>query len=144
MSTKTSTTEAFERAATQLVPSKNTKKKKRPAPLSIRVSDEERARLKREAAGGSVHGYVRDRLFGPAASKSIRVRRARIADDEALGRVLGALGRARLSSNLNQIAKAAHIGALPVTPELLAEIQAACAELRAMRQDLMTALGKRL
>jgi Mobilization protein NikA len=116
-------------------------RKKRPAPLSIRVSDEEREKLKVDAAGGSIHGYVRNRLFGADASSSIRVRRGKTIDHEILGRVLGALGQSRLSSNINQIAKAANIGALPVTPELTATLHEVCTDIRAMRRDLIMALG---
>jgi hypothetical protein len=45
------------------------------------------------------------------------------------------------SSLLNQIAKAAHMGALPVTPELEEDLQEACQAVRSMRSDLMRALG---
>ncbi len=117
------------------------KTQKRPAPLSIRVSDEERAKLKLAAAGGSINGYVRNRLFGAAASPSRRVQRPNSLDHAALGRVLGTLGKSRLSSNLNQIAKAANMGALPVTPDLINELHTACADIQAMRHDLITAIG---
>jgi hypothetical protein len=51
------------------------------------------------------------------------------------------LGQSRLSSNLNQLAKAVNTGALPVTPETESEIVAACASVTAMRYDLLNALG---
>jgi len=56
-------------------------------------------------------------------------------------KVLAALGNSRLSSNLNQIAKAANRGALPVTEELSLDLQSACLDIRAMRMALMMALG---
>ncbi|MEO1242763.1 MAG: hypothetical protein AAFX54_12715 [Pseudomonadota bacterium] len=115
-------------------------RKKRPPPLSIRVSDDERARLKRDASGGSVNAYVRQKLFG-ASAVSRKSKRQPAADMEALGRVLGALGQSRLASNLNQIAKAANMGALPVTPELEKELHDICADIHAMRCDLLKALG---
>lgn len=62
-------------------------------------------------------------------------------DAEALGRVLGALGQSRLSSNLNQLAKAVNTGSLPVTPETEADLVAACRDVAAMRSLLMRALG---
>lgn len=131
---------AFSQAA-QLAAPEKPRKKKRPAPLSIRISDEEREQLKTEAAGASVHGYVRDCLFGAAASKHSRVRRPASVDHAALARILGTLGQSRLSSNLNQLAKSANMGALPVTPELSQELHNACADIATMRQDLMRALG---
>ena len=85
--------------------------------------------------------YIRQRLF----EGDLTPRRTRgqtpIKDHAALGQVLGALGSSRLSSNLNQLAKAAHLGALPVTPELEADLFEACDSIRAMRRDLMIALG---
>ena len=115
-------------------------KKKRPAPLSVRVSDEEKALLKRLAGNRSVNGYIRQKLFGDAV-KPKSVRGSPSVDREALAKTLGALGQSRLSSNLNQLAKAANMGALPVSPELVAELTRACADIQAMRRDLIAALG---
>ncbi|MCF8466224.1 MAG: hypothetical protein K9G33_02380, partial [Sneathiella sp.] len=64
-----------------------------------------------------------------------------VKDHEALGRVLGALGSSRLSSNLNQLAKAANTGSLPVTPDTEAELREACAAVLVMREELLMALG---
>ena len=127
-------------SAIKTAPLVKKQRNKRPPPLSIRVTDEERAILSRDAAGRSVNGYIREKLFGPDVVRR-RVRKAPSVDQEALGRVLGALGRSRLSSNLNQIAKAANMGALPVTPELKKELREACADIRTMRTALIQALG---
>ncbi|MDQ3187053.1 MAG: hypothetical protein M3Q16_11485, partial [Pseudomonadota bacterium] len=62
-------------------------------------------------------------------------------DTALLALVLGELGRSRLASNINQLAKAANMGALDVTPEIEREIEQACAEIQAMRALLITALG---
>lgn len=45
------------------------------------------------------------------------------------------MGQSRLSSNLNQLAKA-------VTPETEADLKQACREISALRADLLRALGK--
>ncbi len=55
--------------------------------------------------------------------------------------MLGALGRSRLSSNLNQLAKAVHSGSLPVTPETKQAILDACAAVQSMSGELIKALG---
>jgi hypothetical protein len=110
------------------------------APFSLRLSAQERARLEADAGGLPLGEYIRRRVFADGATPRRRTRRP-IADHESLARVLAELGRARLASNLNQIAKSANSGSLPVTPELSAEINAACADVRAMRDDLITALG---
>ena len=116
-------------------------KKKTPPPFSIRFTFEERARLGKAAAGMPLGAYIRHKLF----DGELTPRRTRgsnpVKDHAELARVLGALGASRLSSNLNQIAKAAHLGALPVTPELEEELGQACSDIRSMRADLMKALG---
>jgi len=62
-------------------------------------------------------------------------------DRQALARVLALLGQSRISNNLNQLAHAANIGALPVTPETEAELAEAVRDVRTVRILLLTALG---
>ena len=120
---------------------KEVSKPKPPPPFSLRLSFEERAVLEHAAAGQSLGAYIRSKLFdGDLTPRRTRGHRP-VKDHTALAKVLGALGQSRLSSNLNQLAKAAHIGALPVTPELAEELFDACAQIRAMRIDLLKALG---
>ena len=114
--------------------------RKRPAPLSLRVTDEERAFLEKAAGSRSVNAYIREKVFGDAASPR-RIYRKPRPDEAAISQALGQLGQSRLSSNLNQIAKAANLGTLPVTTELSAELAAACSDIRAMRSALIEALG---
>lgn len=116
-------------------------KKKTPPPFSIRFTFEERARLEKAAAGMPLGAYIRQKLFDGELSPRRTRGHNPVKDHANLARVLGALGASRLSSNLNQIAKAAHLGALPVTPELEEEISEACRNIRSMRTDLMKALG---
>ena len=115
-------------------------KPKAPSPFCVRLSDEEKARLRADAGGRPLGAYVRDRLFGEAAQKR-RISRKPKVDDEALGRVLAALGQSRLSSNLNQIAKGVNTGTLPLTPDVEADMRKACEAVAAMRRDLVKALG---
>ncbi|MFT7045480.1 MAG: hypothetical protein ACJAYH_000746 [Celeribacter sp.] len=113
-----------------------------PPPFSIRFTFEERARLDTERGRHSMAVHIRERLFGDQASVRKKPGNSPIRDSEALGRVLGALGASRLSSNLNQLAKAVNTGSLPVTPETEADLVAACKEVMALRNDLLRALGK--
>lgn len=114
---------------------------KYPPPFSLRLTFEERAKLEKLAAGMSLGAYIRDRLFGEDASPR-RIRgKTPIKDHEALGQVLGALGASRLSNNLNQLARAAHSGSLPVSDQTEAALIDAYDEIVAMRQDLLRALG---
>lgn len=116
------------------------KRRKRPAPFSLRLSPAERARLAVEAAGAPLGAYIKEKVF---ASGPVRSRRAGIGveDRQALARALALLGGSRLSSNLNQLAYAVNVGALPVTPETEAELYAAARDVRAIRSLLLTALG---
>lgn len=116
-------------------------RRRRPAPFSLRLTAQERAVLEQAAGEMSLGTYIRHKLFDGDIRPRPPRRRYPVKDHAALGQVLGALGRSRLSSNLNQLAKAAHGGALPVTPELEEELREACAAIRRMRDDLMRALG---
>lgn len=115
-------------------------RKKRPAPFSLRLSEEERARLVKEAGGTPLGGYIKAKVLG---SPSIRQRRSghSVQDRQALAQALALLGRSRISSNLNQLAYAVNIGSLPVTPETEEDLCEALRAVRDMRTLLLTALG---
>jgi len=113
--------------------------KKREAPFSLRLSFEEKAALKEMAGDVPLGAFIKAVLFDGAAH-NVPHKNPKVSDDEALGRVLGALGKSRLSNNVNQLAKAVNMGALPVTPETEAELHQACADIAAMREELMRAL----
>jgi len=108
--------------------------------VSVRLSAAEKAQLEREAAGESVSGYVRDRLFG--VSKRAKASYS-IADQQALARVLRALAESNLALDLEAICQAAEEEDLPVEPILSAKLQEACDDVAAMRRDLVKALGLR-
>ena len=114
---------------------------KRAPPFSLRFSAEDRARLERDAAGMSLAAYIRWRLFDPASPPPRRRNKAPVKDHQALSTLLAQLGQSRLSSNLNQLARAAHSGSLPVSPDVEAELRDAVAEITAMRVLLIDALG---
>ncbi|BDG72536.1 hypothetical protein [Roseomonas fluvialis] len=111
------------------------------APFSLRLSEDERARLTVEAGGAPLGAYMKAKLLGETIP--VRMRRSGLAveDRQALGKALALLGQSRLASNLNQLAHLAHIGALPVSPEIESELKNAVSEVRAMRCLLVTALG---
>ena len=115
---------------------------KYPPPFSIRFTFEERARLDADRGGKALAAHIREKLFGDEATPRKRPGNSPVKDAEALGRVLGALGASRLSSNLNQLAKAVNTGSLPVSPETESDLVKACREVQALRADLLRALGK--
>lgn len=109
-------------------------------PFSLRLSADERARLKREAGSMPLGAYIRSRLLAGAEIPRRRLRQP-ARDDARLGQILGALGQSRIANNLNQIAHAANLGALALTPEQAANLREGCQAVRAMRNDLLRALG---
>jgi len=116
--------------------------KKREAPFSLRLTFEERARLEAAANGVPLGAYIKAVLFNGDLTKVRRRTNNPTHDEATLARVLAAFGQSRISSNLNQLARAVNTGTLPVHPETEQELKEACAEIAAMRNDLLRALGK--
>ena len=121
---------------------------KAPAPFSLRLTPEERRELEERAGRQPLGAYIRERLFAAKhGGKTSDHRRARgqvsIKDHQMLAQVLALLGQSRLASNLNQLARAANAGALPVTPETEATLQSAAEDVAAIKSLLMRALGIR-
>jgi len=109
------------------------------APLSIRFTDDEKAILQRKAGTLPLGTYIKQVVLG-ADAKPSRARHP-VKDGEALGQLLGLLGKSRIANNLNQLAKAANLGALPVLKETEDDLREACAAVLQMRQLLLAALG---
>ncbi len=86
--------------------------------------------------------YVREKLFGEDTVKR-RTRRAVVADEVALARVLALMGKSRVANNLNQLAKLANSGSLFVDDEVRGDLNEACRDIQIIRKDLMAALGSK-
>lgn len=115
-------------------------------PFSLRLTFEERARLEELAGDMPLGSYIKDRVFNEDGTGTRRARtrlRRPVKDKQSLAKLLGMLGQSRIANNLNQLAKAANIGTLPVTPETERDIRRACAEVQLMRMELLRALGQR-
>lgn len=138
--------ETFSEVAADDIRIRPSRKQERPSGhrLSVRLNEAEHAYLLTQAGVQTLSNYVRDALLGEFASKSrdrpVKRKRAPKTDTKAIAKALALLGQSRLSANLNQIAKLAHMGALPVTEDLTEELQSACADIAAMRAALMKAL----
>ncbi len=111
-------------------------KRKRPSPLSVRLSEDERATLEKAAAGQSLNSYVKDRLF---AGK--RTRKSKVQDYDALSRALSLLGRSDLQTRLSALVLALESQRLIASPEAERDIRAACNDVAVIRAALVTALG---
>ena len=116
-------------------------KKKRPAPFSLRLNEEERAKLEAMAGRESLSSFIKARLFDSDVPIIKRRNLSPVHDQKLLGQVLGALGQSRLSQNMNQLAKAAHIGNLPLPEDVEKLLTVTCSEISEMRQMMMRALG---
>ena len=115
---------------------------RRPAPFSIRLSADERAYLQERAGSQPLGAYIRDVLLGENALPRRKSRRPSI-DEQQLAEVMAELGRSRLSSNLNQLAKSVNIGTLDVSEDVEAQLLDACGAVIALRDALYLALGLR-
>jgi hypothetical protein len=122
-------------------PPKRKPRKKTPPPFSLRLKTEERAKLETAAAGMPLGPFIKAKLFDGDMSPRRTRGQAPVKDHAALARALGLLGNLRLANNLNQLAKAANRGALPLSPEVEDELMATCAAVLAIRMELMKALG---
>lgn len=66
------------------------KRSKRPTPVSLRLTVEERAQLEREAGGRSLSAHIRDCLFNGRAAPRKTKSAGSVKDHAALARVLSA------------------------------------------------------
>ena len=115
--------------------------RKRPSPLTLRLTDEEMQSVKLEAQrhGLNVSAYVRAKVFGTSG-----VRKNMPAPDRvALGRVLGLLGQSDIAGSLKTLAYEARCGSLLLDEETQAKVETACAQVRVMRDSLIGAIGLR-
>lgn len=119
------------------------KRRKRPAPLSIRLSESERGSLKRRAGNQPIGAYVKAALFAGDGGLPARPTRAVSVDHALLGQVLAQLGASGLASSLAVLARHAESGNLFEDEITTSRLRAACSDVRAMRDALMRALGKR-
>lgn len=110
-------------------------------PLSVRFTEAERKELECKAGDLTLSAYVRARCIGDEAAAHRTRGKRPIKDFEALGRVLGALGRSQLSNNLNQLARAANSGTLGLPQETQASIEDASEDIAFIRAALIEALG---
>ena len=121
---------------------KNKKTAKRyPTPISVRFTDEERTLLEDKAGHLTLSAYVRLCVLGETAPKHRTRGKKTVQDHEALGQVLGCLGRSNVPNNLNQLSKAVHRGDLPLPDGVAADLKQAAFEIAYIRNLLMTALG---
>ncbi|SIS99332.1 mobilisation protein (MobC) [Roseivivax lentus] len=112
----------------------------RPAPFSLRLSEQERQQLEAKAGVMPLASYIKSVVLSEAAPKYRKRRKPPVEHQRLLAEVLARLGQTRHANNLNQIAKALNQGTLYVDDELEADIRAALADIAWMRATLIQAL----
>ncbi|MDH5721895.1 MAG: hypothetical protein OEY94_01055 [Alphaproteobacteria bacterium] len=116
---------------------KKSKKDKRPAPLSIRLSKEQRARLEEMAAGQSLNSYVKTVLFQGEKKRIAQP----IKDHEKLALALGLLGKMGTLSTLESLLEASEKEQVYMPTLLQGDIAQCCVDIRLIRCYLIKALG---
>ncbi|WPZ34536.1 hypothetical protein T8K17_00040 [Thalassobaculum sp. OXR-137] len=134
-----SSADTFNQAARETP--KRKRRRVRPAPFSLRLSDEERKALQCEAGDRPLGGYIRSKLLTKDGSARQRAQTTPPIDYALLARILGALGKSELATSLCMMAVLAESGRLRVSEEVEVNLKAACADIREIRQSLVRALG---
>jgi hypothetical protein len=116
------------------------RKAPRTRPIPIRFTEAELAYLHEKAGKLPLSTYMRQELLGSHLDQGRRHCQPKVNQKE-ISALLAALGQSRLSSNMNQLAKAANIGVLDVSPDVEQQLQDAAMAVLAMRDALFTALG---
>ena len=113
----------------------------RPAPISLRLTDAERALLEAQATGGNLSAFIRRRLFAPTEQSARREVRNPRVDERQIAQLLGYLGSSDIAQSLRKLSVAATSGALPCSPETEQLLSDCCSSIIELRQVLMNALG---
>lgn len=116
--------------------------KSTPAPrITLRLSEEENAKLRDFAADMSVSAYVRKCLFDGDLTPRKRRSYMPVKDQQALAQLLALLGASRIANNLNQLAYHANTGSLAIDDEARGQIDETYIHVRQIRDTLIAALG---
>ena len=118
-------------------------KRRRPSSLSIRVSDEERAVLRRKAGKRSIGAYIREKALGDEQTPRRKAAAKPSLDLAMLGQVLGLLGKFDGVACLFLLLAAAESQRVAMAENDRAPLQAACTDVREVRALVMGALGLR-
>lgn len=110
--------------------------------MSIRFGDEERELLSKFSGNKPLSTYVREFVIKEHGIKTKRTK-APSVDRQEVARALSVLGRSELAPLLREALSAIDEDVLLLDWKTESDLRVACAELSAMRRDLMTALGLR-
>lgn len=120
--------------------SAHTQKPKRMAPLSVRLSKEQRAQLECDAVSMSLNAYVISKLFDDPA-KLKRRRKEPTQKDKAIARALRQLSQAGLIGYLLSQIEAIEEHRLQLPEDEEKQLRQAYADCCNLRRDLIEAMG---
>lgn len=118
------------------------KARRKTIPVTLRLTEAERARLEEMAAGMTLSAYIRACLFAKAEKRRARRPGSVVADKKAAAEALALLGQSRIANNLNQLAYQANIGALVIEDREREKIEEAYSYILSLRALLVAALGQ--
>ena len=119
----------------------STSPRKQSAPLSIRLSGDERRQLERLAGNQPLSAYARSVLL---EGKAVRGDGGRSqAEHMMLARLVAALGKSQIGPSLETMARAAANGSLHIDEAMAQRLRDAFNDIAAMHYCLLWALGKR-
>lgn len=114
-------------------------KKKRMAPLSVRLSKEQREQLEQDAMGMALNAFVLSKLFDNY--KTTRQRKKPTKRDKAVASALRRMGNSGIAAFLTCQILAVEEGRLHLTKHEELELREAYAELYRIRCDLVQGMG---
>jgi len=112
-----------------------------PSPFCLRFTDDERKTLELSAGDRPLGTYIRWLIFGNEIPKNRTRGKKPVKDQKELAKLLALFGQSRIASNINQLAKAANSGSLPVNEDALKALNEANSSVHWIRNTLMKALG---
>lgn len=117
-------------------------KPEKPCPFSIRLTSTEREYLKAQAGRQPLGAYIREKLLAGQEAQR-RSYRIPIGNEPQIAALLAELGKTHIASNLNQLARSAHMGTLDISQDTEQQLKDACDAVLAMRDTLLMALNMR-
>lgn len=139
MISKLSARREFSGSASEVVKKKPAK---RLPPLSLRLSESERAELRHLAGNRPLGSYIKGRLFqGDNSGAQPRPRQPASHDRKLLAELLRALAQADVIRTVGDIRRACQDESLVLSDEAELAVHQACTDISEMRKNLVVALG---
>lgn len=123
-----------------------TGKKAPTVPLSIRVTEDEKAQLQALAGSLAISAYIRQQLLGDGvvkqrAKRYLKKPRKPSVDSAEVARLLSMFGRSELAQSMLALSLAAQQGTLDVSQDIEERIELACEDIHTIKLALILALG---